>query len=84
MKVLIAEDDSLSRLMLGNALERAGYEVIAVEDGDHALKGLKRNPPQLALLDSIRTATPTKSSRKRMPRCMPRKRWGVAHGRAGG
>jgi two-component system, cell cycle response regulator len=54
MKVLIAEDDSLSRLMLGKALERAGYEVIAVEDGDRALKEFKKeDPPRLALLDWI-------------------------------
>jgi CheY-like chemotaxis protein len=40
--------------MLGKALERAGYEVIAVENGDHALKELKKeDPPRLALLDWI-------------------------------
>ena len=42
------------RLMLGKALERAAYEVMAVKDGDHAIKELKKeDPPRLALLDWI-------------------------------
>ncbi len=33
MKILIADDDALSRRLLEKTLERAGYEVTAVEDG---------------------------------------------------
>jgi two-component system, cell cycle response regulator len=52
MKILIAEDDLLSRMMLEKSLERAGYEVIAVDDGLRALSALDTdNPPRLALLD---------------------------------
>ena len=54
MKVLVAEDDALSRMLLQRTLQRAGYEVAAVEDGCRALAELsKEDPPRLALLDWI-------------------------------
>jgi len=52
MKILIADDDALSRRLLEKTLERAGYEVTAVEDGQQAVEQLVRNDaPRLALLD---------------------------------
>src|SRR5579859_2507156 len=52
LKILIADDDPLSRRMLKSTLERAGYEVIAVEDGTAATEALcEPNGPRLALLD---------------------------------
>jgi len=52
MRILIAEDDPMSRSMLERALRRGGYDVIAVEDGDLALGHLaSTDPPRLALLD---------------------------------
>ena len=33
MKILVADDDLVSRRMLEKALVRAGYEVVAVADG---------------------------------------------------
>lgn len=54
MKILVAEDDSVSRKMLQKTLRQAGYEVIAVEDGERALKALRgEEAPRLALLDWI-------------------------------
>ena len=54
MRILIAEDDPLSRAMLERALQRGGYDVIAVEDGDLAVGHLaSADPPRLALLDWI-------------------------------
>lgn len=54
MKILVAEDDALSRTLLQRTLQRAGYEVAAVEDGRQALVELsKEDPPRLALLDWI-------------------------------
>jgi len=54
MKILVAEDDSLSRTLLQRTLQRAGYEVTDVEDGCRALAELsKEDPPRLALLDWI-------------------------------
>ncbi len=52
MKILIADDEALSRRLLEKTLERAGYEVIAVENGKQALEVLgKQDGPRLALLD---------------------------------
>jgi len=54
MKILVAEDDMLSRTMLEKSLERAGYEVIAVNNGVRAISALdSEDPPRLALLDWI-------------------------------
>ncbi len=49
MKVLIAEDDVLSRMLLEKDLRRAGYEVTSVIDGILALEALAaEDPPRLA------------------------------------
>ena len=54
MKILIAEDDALSRMMLEKDLQRAGYEVTSVNDGIRALEALAaEDPPRLALLDWV-------------------------------
>ena len=52
MKILIAEDEALTRRLLQKTLEEAGYEVVAVENGRLALEGLSSKlGPRLALLD---------------------------------
>jgi diguanylate cyclase (GGDEF)-like protein len=52
LRILIADDDSFSRRMLKSTLERAGYDVVAVEDGTAASEMLcEPNGPRLALLD---------------------------------
>ena len=52
MKILVAEYDALSRLLLEKALEKAGYEIVAVDNGKRALHELEReDSPRLALLD---------------------------------
>ncbi|GAC1631563.1 MAG: diguanylate cyclase [Candidatus Acidiferrum sp.] len=52
LKMLIADDDPLSRRMLKSTLERAGYDVVAVEDGTAAAEALcEPEGPRLALLD---------------------------------
>ncbi|MGC1484374.1 MAG: diguanylate cyclase [Candidatus Acidiferrum sp.] len=54
MKILIADDDALSRRLLEKTLERAGYEVTAVENGKQAFEQLgKPDGPRLALLDWV-------------------------------
>lgn len=54
MKILIADDEALSRRLLEKTLERAGYEVVAVENGKQALDELRKlDGPRLALLDWI-------------------------------
>jgi len=52
MRILIADDESMSRKLLQKTLERAGYEVTAVENGRLAAEQLcPANGPRLALLD---------------------------------
>jgi predicted signal transduction protein with EAL and GGDEF domain len=52
IKILIADDDSVTRSGLTKILEGAGYEVIAVENGRLALECLSaKDGPRLALLD---------------------------------
>jgi len=54
LKILIAEDDPISRKLLQKALERAGYDVLAVENGKQALEVLASfEAPRLALLDWV-------------------------------
>jgi two-component system cell cycle response regulator len=52
MRIVIADDDALSRRLTQRTLERAGYDVIAVENGCLAVDQLSRaGGPRLALLD---------------------------------
>jgi two-component system cell cycle response regulator len=52
MKILIADDDAMSRRLLEKTLQREGYEVAAVGDGKLALQQLSLpDGPRLALLD---------------------------------
>ena len=52
MKILVADDDPLTRRLLQEILEQTGYEVTAVEDGRAALECLsQQDGPRLALLD---------------------------------
>lgn len=49
--VLIVDDSSLSRRMLRNILEPAGYEVIQAVDGMAALEAYALHHPDVVLLD---------------------------------
>ena len=51
-KILIADDDAVTRRLLEKTLEHTGYEVVAVEDGSKALECLSHTDgPRMALLD---------------------------------
>jgi len=52
MRILIADDEPVSRRMLQSMLEKWGYEVVSVQDGDAAWEILKSpDAPRMALLD---------------------------------
>jgi two-component system cell cycle response regulator len=52
LKILIADDESMSLRLLEKTLQRAGYQVTAVENGALAREALCRSDgPRLALLD---------------------------------
>jgi DNA-binding response OmpR family regulator len=52
MRVLIAEDDSISRAYLEHYLKQSGYEVVVTKDGESAWQALQAaGAPPLAILD---------------------------------
>src|SRR5436305_14253864 len=54
MRILIADDELMSRRLLEKTMQRAGYEVTAVANGQLAAAELcKPEGPRLALLDWI-------------------------------
>jgi CheY-like chemotaxis protein len=50
-RVLIVDDDPEARVLMQSALERRGFEVVAVESGAEALGYLARDTASLILLD---------------------------------
>ena len=52
MRILIADDDAISRKMMGMMLRQMGYEVVSAVNGREALdKLMEMDGPRLALLD---------------------------------
>src|SRR5439155_10332750 len=51
MKVLVVDDDHLSRRLLAQALEKSGYHVLDCRDGVEALQLLEDSGPAIIVLD---------------------------------
>ena len=52
MRILIAEDDAISRRLLESSLQKWGHDVVAVSDGRDAVRVLQSaDAPSLAVLD---------------------------------
>jgi phosphoserine phosphatase RsbU/P len=51
MRILIAEDDPVSRRVLEATLLKSGYAVTVTTDGHEAWEALQRDPPAIAILD---------------------------------
>jgi sigma-B regulation protein RsbU (phosphoserine phosphatase) len=51
MKILIAEDEPISRRLLETTLTKAGYDVLAVEDGVKALESIQKEVPDMLITD---------------------------------
>jgi two-component system nitrogen regulation response regulator GlnG len=51
MRILIADDEASIRFVLQEVLEELGHEIVAVEDGDEALRELASERFDLAFLD---------------------------------
>ncbi len=51
MRILIAEDESITRMGLSRILEDAGHEVISAPDGCTAVTLARQDRPDLAILD---------------------------------
>jgi diguanylate cyclase (GGDEF)-like protein len=54
VKILVADDDAVSRRLLEVTLKKWGYDVVVADDGDKAWEVLQReDAPQLAILDWV-------------------------------
>ncbi|HOK09715.1 MAG TPA: diguanylate cyclase [Candidatus Hydrogenedens sp.] len=53
INILVAEDDTVSRLILTSVLKKWGYNPIDVTNGKEALELLTKDPPLLAILDWV-------------------------------
>lgn len=51
MDIIVAEDDAAARLIVMKALERAGHQVTAFENGLDAWRHFSYNPPKLIVTD---------------------------------
>jgi sigma-B regulation protein RsbU (phosphoserine phosphatase) len=51
MKIVIAEDEKISRKILEMALIKAGHEVVAVENGIEALESIQKEVPDMLITD---------------------------------
>ncbi len=49
--ILVADDEATQRLLTGQALKQAGFDVIEAEDGAEALAAYEKSRPDLILLD---------------------------------
>lgn len=49
--VLVADDDGVTRAMVGSWLARSGYEVVVARDGEEALRLARERRPDLLLVD---------------------------------
>ncbi len=52
-RVLVVDDDPAMRLLMGEALRLAGFDVEEAEDGEAALAAVSRRQPDVVLLDVI-------------------------------
>jgi two-component system NtrC family response regulator len=59
MMILIIDDDAIVRSSLSLLLKRAGYETDTATSPDAALESLRRNPPDLMLMDMNFSLTTT-------------------------
>ena len=50
-KILLVEDNEMNRDMLGRRLQRRGYEVVIAVDGAEGVAKVKRDAPDLILMD---------------------------------
>jgi len=51
LRVLIAEDNAINRRVVTTMLENAGHEVLVVANGEDAVEAVRREAPDLVLMD---------------------------------
>ena len=51
LRVLMAEDNAVNRMLVARLLEKRGYSVVTVNDGHQALAALEKEPFDVVLMD---------------------------------
>lgn len=51
VRILVVDDESVTRMMVRRVLLGSGYEVVEAEDGEAAVEICRRSPPDLVLMD---------------------------------
>jgi len=83
-RILIAEDDDGVRIVAVRILERAGYQVLAVDDGDAAVAAAEREAFDLAILDVVMPGLPCRQVIERIRAARPGARLLLASGYTSG
>lgn len=83
-RILIAEDDDGVRTVAVRILERAGYLVLAVDDGDAAVAAAAREAFDLAILDVVMPGLPCRQVIDRIRSLKPSARLLLASGYTAG
>jgi len=83
-RILIAEDDDGVRAVAIRILERAGYQVLAVDDGDAVVAAAEGQPFELAILDVVMPGLPCRQVIERIRAVKPGARLLLASGYSSG
>jgi CheY-like chemotaxis protein len=59
-KIMVVDDDEDIRLSVRSILEATGYQVVLARDGDECLRLVKKEKPDLILMDLLMNGTPVK------------------------
>ncbi|HEY4186124.1 MAG TPA: ATP-binding protein [Polyangia bacterium] len=83
-RILVAEDDDSVRAVTVRILERAGYEVVAVDSGDAAVERAKEEAFDLFILDVVMPGMPCRQVVERIRLARPGTRLLLASGYTAG
>jgi signal transduction histidine kinase/ActR/RegA family two-component response regulator len=79
-RVLIAEDDPAVRLVVRRILERGGYRVVAVEDGEAACRSAAEQAFDLVILDVVMPGMTCQAALERLSSLLPAARFLLSSG----
>ena len=79
-RILVAEDDTAVRTVVKRILERAGYQVSAVENGEAACQIAAREPFDLVILDVVMPGMTCQAALERLQVLMPGARFLLSSG----
>ncbi|MGB7649901.1 MAG: response regulator, partial [Gallionella sp.] len=52
-KIMLVDDSATERHLIGEILTKAGFQVILIEDGEHAVAQAKIDLPDLIVMDVV-------------------------------